>query len=512
MVMLAPWWPGPVLATDPVPIQGDIPDQIAMIELVEIDGHAPSLTFHRSRPVVEPPRRRIDGPYDNLLAVGEGVDSDGACSAVKVSSADGVHLRINGSGQGICRVGIPLANGGKTLDVLSGLALRLRGGAFAVETVTLTDRHGRQATAELPPREAGSSLDQVVSLDALASEVDLRHLVSLVMALPQASSLGELSDLTMIERPVQVRPMPKTGFWVWEYREAMADPGAVLRVCRTQRCQRLFVQMPADSEPEEQWERYADLLSRLAQEGVEAYALDGYPEAVYEPQRLVAKMHRLLSVMGPRPLAGIQLDIEPYALAGFIESRDGYSRYLEAIAQMKAAVQGRTRLSIVMPFWLTSIVAQGRSVGFSVMELADEVAIMSYRTDLEELQAIAADAVRYGDRIGKPVWLSVETRALPVEQHIRLERVERWRSATAYLDRTQRRLVLSAPPSSEQGEWFRLVDRTTVRPERLTYHGRSQVDVRTAVIAVMRRVTNFSLAGVVIHDLTGYRALAPDQP
>ena len=39
-----------------------------------------------------------------------------------------------------------------------------------------------------------------------------------------------------------------------------------------------------------------------------------------------------------------------------------------------------------MPFWLTAQFARNRAVAFAVMDLADEVAIMSYRTHLEELR------------------------------------------------------------------------------------------------------------------------------
>jgi hypothetical protein len=43
------------------------------------------------------------------------------------------------------------------------------------------------------------------------------------------------------------------------------------------------------------------------------------------------------------------------------------------------------------------------------MDLADEVAVMSYRTDMDELQAIARDTLRYGDLVGIPVWLALSS-------------------------------------------------------------------------------------------------------
>jgi hypothetical protein len=46
----------------------------------------------------------------------------------------------------------------------------------------------------------------------------------------------------------------------------------------------------------------------------------------------------------------------------------------------------------------------------------DEVAVMSYRTDLDDLRDITEHTLRYGDVVGVPIWLAVETRPLPVDR------------------------------------------------------------------------------------------------
>jgi hypothetical protein len=168
---------------------------------------------------------------------------------------------------------------------------------------------------------------------------------------------------------------------------------------------------------------------------------------------------------------------------------------------------GQTRLSIVMPFWFTSQRVRGRPVAFAVMDRVDEVAIMSYRTDMGELQAIAKDTLRYGDMAGIPVWLALETRALPVERHVILKRAARRDLADAYLDATGQRLVLSPPLATAGLTWFRVDHRVTVRPERLTFAHRTRQQVRAAVATLMQTVDHRSLAGVLVHDLDGFMAL-----
>jgi hypothetical protein len=120
---------------------------------------------------------------------------------------------------------------------------------------------------------------------------------------------------------------------------------------------------------------------------------------------------------------------------------------------------------------------------------------MSYRTRLDELRAITEDILRYGDLVGTPVWLALETQPLPVERHVVLKSEPRHTLADAYVDQTGQRLVLRRPPATRDLAWFRVHHHTTVRPERLTF-------------AVVASVTHPSLAGMLIHDLDGFLALS----
>jgi hypothetical protein len=145
------------------------------------------------------------------------------------------------------------------------------------------------------------------------------------------------------------------------------------------------------------------------------------------------------------------------------------------------------------------------------MDRADVVAVMSYRTDMAEVQDIAEDILRYGDLIGQPVWLALETTPLPVEQHVVLRRETQSARIDALLNREARLLqwVSEAATSvaSPQEEGFRIHHRYRVRPERLTFAGRSRADVSAAVEMLRYGTQHHSFAGVIVHDLDGFRAL-----
>ena len=265
--------------------------------------------------------------------------------------------------------------------------------------------------------------------------------------------------------------------------------------------------MPNEKDSRRLWTDYVQFLRAVKNSGIEAFALDGYPEAVNDLAPLIKKLQRLIALTDDASLDGVQFDIEPYLLDDFFADESGFVRYLAAIDQLKAALRQGMRLSIVIPFWFSSQKVNDRSVAFAVMDRADEVTIMSYRTDSRELPPLADDTLRYGDLIDRPVWLALETRPLPLEQHVILHREPRREHADAYLDLSTRRVVLSPPPETAIGEWFRIHHRFIVHPERVTFAGQNRHAVQAAIAAISELLPNPSLAGVVIHDLPGFLAL-----
>jgi hypothetical protein len=137
---------------------------------------------------------------------------------------------------------------------------------------------------------------------------------------------------------------------------------------------------------------------------------------------------------------------------------------------------------------------------------------MSYRTDLDELADITDDMLRYGELIGIPVWLAIETTVLPVEQRMIYKKDPRVDLSEAVLDYDTRRLALAPLPTvaddGHRRDWFRLYHRITVRPERLTFAGHPRSAVVAAIQMLQQAVSHRSFAGVLIHDLDGFQALA----
>ncbi len=64
------------------------------------------------------------------------------------------------------------------------------------------------------------------------------------------------------------------------------------------------------------------------------------------------------------------------------------------------------------------------------------------------------------------------------------------------------------PPSGgDERDWFRIVQRTTVRPERLTFSGQPRRQVDAMIRGLDQTLPNRSFSGVMIHDYPGFIAL-----
>lgn len=490
-----------------------IPPTVHEIELTYVgEGSDPTVTFRGPVPTAASLPYR---PFVPILELRPGlgaVQLFGPCQGQSVRTDSRLELNWTAGETGRCGQRIELRPAGKPMDLMSYQMLRLRGQATGQVVVAVEDVSGHEREHNHPLATVTGTFDLSIPLKEIGRGVDLRHLTALVVSSEGPSGWIQFEQMAAAQGGSVNRRPVGTGFWVWNYRAAIRDSQMLLATCRGQGCSRMLIQMPSLNDDETIWRDYAQLLALVQEAGIETLALDGYPEAIQEPQVLADKVRRLLQLVPPGLVSGIQLDIEPYLLPGFLEDDTQLRRYLGTIETLKDAVGGRAKLSMVIPFWLATPAVGGRPLAYAVMDRADEVAVMSYRTDLDEVQDIAEDILRYGDLIDKAVWLAVETTRLPVEQHVVLRRDLRPDRADVLLDREHQ--VLRGKPIPElvaptrPGEWFRIHHRFTVRPEQLTFAGRPRAEVCKAIRQILETTSHPSFAGVIIHDLDGFRALS----
>jgi hypothetical protein len=154
----------------------------------------------------------------------------------------------------------------------------------------------------------------------------------------------------------------------------------------------------------------------LREGGIEIYALDGSPGDIDHIDRLLSKFRKLPL----KHIRGIQLDVEPYLLEEYRADPAGVlQRYLRFLHRMKNwCHRHRLRFSVALPFWFGTLERDGSPLFPRILREVDEAVLMSYRSDPREVLRISADALRWGERMGRRIDIGVELRPLPSEEHI----------------------------------------------------------------------------------------------
>lgn len=176
---------------------------------------------------------------------------------------------------------------------------------------------------------------------------------------------------------------------------------------------------------------YRRLLRRMHASGLKVYALLG--SGYLNTERYILPRHRddavamLQRVLDYNKAAapeerfdGINLDIEPHILAEWstrkMELLADFLDMSDALMRVKAASGQNLPMGPAIPFWLDGIQlewkGQRKPVSQHVQDIYDFVALMDYRDHADGgdgLVSHAMDELSYGEAIGRPVMIGIET-------------------------------------------------------------------------------------------------------
>ncbi len=195
---------------------------------------------------------------------------------------------------------------------------------------------------------------------------------------------------------------------------------------------------------------YARLIGQLHREGLQVHALLGswplHTERYILPEnrdRALQMVQRVLDYnQQAAPEArfdGINLDIEPHVLDDWSARREQYLQMFLSVSEAWMALKRRMNQTLqigpAIAFWLDGIRVQHAGVSKPASEhlqdIYDHVVLMDYRDRAHGPDGIlshAEDELAYGRRIGKPVWLGIETAPNEIRKlsfdHLRPQQME----------------------------------------------------------------------------------------
>jgi hypothetical protein len=222
--------------------------------------------------------------------------------------------------------------------------------------------------------------------------------------------------------------------WLWDTSliTTPEDRNSVLQFAKKMKLGRIYLQINRSIEPD----CYRIFIHAASSSGIQVHALDGAPDWIKpnKRQRIAetvqwVKAFNAAASEAEERFTGIQLDIEPYSLAEWNYSRKTtVAQWLDALTEFAAEAKKETGLtaSAALPFWLNELDVAGGSRSKTadlhgsssdgngslieaMLAPLDEVTLMTYRNQAHALAEISSANLSLGDRLGKKIFVAVET-------------------------------------------------------------------------------------------------------
>ncbi len=209
-------------------------------------------------------------------------------------------------------------------------------------------------------------------------------------------------------------PAPHTldaGAWVWQ-PEAWRDGGhALVRNAAARGVKHLYITLVIAAGEVEHRPELASFIRQAAKANIAVEAVEGDPHMILR-EGLANALARARSIAryqedvpAAARLAGIQYDIEPYALPDWGTKSVDHAAWSDAVIALAQAVGGPVHL--VLPFWIADEPAGARFLR-DVEDSVKELTVMSYRTDSALAASLAEPLLRWGGMAGKRVRIALE--------------------------------------------------------------------------------------------------------
>ncbi len=249
------------------------------------------------------------------------------------------------------------------------------------------------------------SFQQKIDLDLLRDKIDLRHLKYLVILADQRAdinitSVSFLNDFTHTKHEKKQRAV-----WVWNEKDIDMD------LLKKHHIRRVYLQIRKG------FERAA---KELYDKGFEVYGLDGDPQHIFDDTQLLNDLKRIETLNRKEPIVtGFQIDVEPHVLPDFNLNKTDHIQRLATLVKRLSTLthHHKIALSVVTPFWYDNIYFQKRPLIYTIIDLSDQVVLMSYRSDPATVLQISADELSYASYRHKSIAIGIELMKIPDEKH-----------------------------------------------------------------------------------------------
>lgn len=198
------------------------------------------------------------------------------------------------------------------------------------------------------------------------------------------------------------------GVWIWNPQKAS------VKKIEAYRFNVLYIQMKKG---------FLSLVKYFSDASMTIYGLNGSPENIWHYQDLLSDIERLGELKKKyHNIRGYQIDVEPYLLKEFdVKEEKIWESYMEMLVILaKKAHEQDLIFSVVIPYWFESVYIQnGKNLAHEVFNVADEIVLMSYKSDLTQAHYVSEPIIAYGKFLGKKTYIGLELTKIKDKKYIR---------------------------------------------------------------------------------------------
>lgn len=224
-------------------------------------------------------------------------------------------------------------------------------------------------------------------------------------------------------RTARTTGSPTKSAWFWSPGLWMDSPEKIFNVKSTVGLNRIYITVPTNNGEVSHPTELRQFIQKAHAQHLQVWAVLGDPRAVtYEG---VAKFITASAAYAAfneesiqaEKLEGLQLDIEPYLIPGYSQDPAVWlSKYAYVVNNIHYAVPDLP-IDIVLPFWFDPATPVVATMLDDVADSISRITVMDYRTNPEQIRAIAAKFLDWGAHHQKTVDIALET--LPMAQEER---------------------------------------------------------------------------------------------
>jgi len=391
-----------------------------------------------------------------------------------------------------------------------------------------------------------------ISLEEFPESINRQELASLVFLARSGRGrifIGDIAFATRKDVPIPsskeeiiYQPSSHRAMWLWESEDLLGDDqseGQLLDFCKKRSITEIFLELPYEkkeigSRGEIIWDesKVRSLLHKLHKADIRIYALDGDPRFALREwhDHVIATIQSIIQyndkAMPDERFHGIRYDNEPYLLPNFagVQKESILQQYLTLLRISKNLTDAAgLEFGVDIPFWfdqkneffepITEI--EGRPLTEHILDIADNIGIMDYRTEAYGADGVivhALDELRYASNKGKNVFVGLETTDVPDETLLEFGRGEGNSGILLQKSEGTKMLLHWVPEfrsiDLKNGTFLCLKKKTFVPSAKLTFKDKNIRELEEVMEKAESEFSRFpSFYGFAIHSYESYKLL-----